>query len=131
MAKMRVILAIDDDEDNRAWAQYVHLGKPVLTGTCESAWDNICRLDNLHAILINIENYERGLVLAMVAVEAGCLYAGVISATLPDALDRATFCVNSALVILNQQDNFLLEDGLTDWVTLYESLTTKGPILAY
>ena len=124
MKKKGVILAVDDDEESRAWAQYVHLGRPVLVSNCKTAWDTITRLKGqLFSVLINIENYEKGLALAVFAVEAYCLYAGVMSSTVPDALHRAPFVMNQwSLVVLQQDDGLVLEDGVTDWVTFYESI---------
>ena len=130
MAKTMAILAVDDDEESRAWAQYVHLGRPVLVSNCETAWDTITRLKGqLFSVLINTENYERGLALAVFAVKTGCLYVRLISPTTPDVLHETPFTVNQhALVMLSRQDDFIV-NGVVDWVTLYESITTKGPII--
>ncbi|MDE0243386.1 MAG: hypothetical protein OYG31_01590 [Candidatus Kaiserbacteria bacterium] len=130
----QVIVVIDDDEVSRGWAQCIDLGKPVLTSTGEKASDLIHRLGKqMHAILVNSPNHEQAFWIVSLAsyFSEGSLYtAGIISATLPDHLDKAVYVVNGTPVILSKQDDFVLEDAVMDWVALYESLTARGPILA-
>ncbi len=125
-----VIIAIDNDEESRKWAQFVQLNCPVLTGTEEMATDLINRYRNhLHAILINTQNYQSGFFLAALAARAGrhTMYvAGVVSPTLPDALSKSLFVIEGIPVTLNKLDRFLIEDRVTDWVMLYRSLTFQG-----
>lgn len=130
----KTIIVVDDDELSREWAQLIHLGKPVLTGSNEKASDLIYQVgENMHAILINSPNYERAFWTAALAshFSQGNLYtAGIISATLPDHLDRLVNVVNGTPVILYRQDDFILEGKVIDWVAVYNELTSRGPIIA-
>ena len=130
MAKTRAILAVDDDEANRSWARQIHLEKPVLVNDYKTAWSTINRLDGkIFSALIHVEDYEKGLALAVFAVKMACLYIAVTSPTTPDELNRVPFVMNQhALVVLSHRDEFVV-NGTMDWVTLYESVTTKGPVI--
>ena len=127
----RITLVIDDDRENLKWAQQAYLnGKAVLTSTCENGWETIIeKAEHLYAVLINIEDFERGLTLAILAVEAGAFCVGITSETTPDILNRASFSINGVLVTISKGDKFCLADGRRDWTSLLESLTTKGPII--
>ena len=131
MAKGSVILAISDDKEDRQWAQIVHLGKPVLVSDHETAWDTIDKMKGrLHSVLIRVESYEKGLALAVIATKASCFYVGVISPTVPGRLDRIPIIVGRySLIVLQHDDALVLDNGLTDWVTFYESITDGGPII--
>ena len=125
MIRRRVVLVIDDDEDNREWAQQAYLGeRPVLTVPVEKAWETIIRMaEPLSTVLINIKDYQKGLAFAVLVAAAGSFHVGVTSATMPDILKRMSLDINRTLVTLNGGDAFLLTDGKQDWTTLFESLT--------
>lgn len=126
----KIILVVDDDEDSREWAQLVHLGKPVLVSTTEKAWQTVInKAENLYAVLINIEDYRQGLALAILAVEARARCVGIISKTTPDVLDETSFAINGALVTLSKGGEFLLVDNILDWVSIFESVSGKRPMI--
>lgn len=131
MMNRKVILVIDDDEDNRLLAQQSDLlGKRVLTNTCENGWDAVLENSSLlYAVLIDDKDYQRGLAIAILAIKAGAFYIGVVSETLPEVLDRTSFSVNGILVSLNSGDGLFLPDGRRNWVRLLRSLTSEGPII--
>ena len=126
--KRRVVLVIDDDEDNRTWAQQAYLQqRPVLTVPVEGGWDTIMRVaEHLGVVLINIGSYQRGLALAILSVKAGSYHVGVTAEDIPDILQRSSFVISGALVTLNRADTYLLPDGRKDWETFLRNLTTKG-----
>ena len=126
----KIVLVVDDDEDNREWAQLVHLGKPVLTVCEKKAWNTIInKAEHLFAVLMAVKDYQRGLALAILAIEARAHSVGVISESTPDVLDATSFSINGGLITLGKGDGFLLADGIRDWVSFFESITSKRPII--
>ena len=101
----KIILIISDDEENRLLGQQSYLrGKRVLTSTCENGWDNVCRYaSRLYAVFMDIDDYEKGLAISLLAVKTGAHYIGLIAETVPDLLDEAIFSVNGARRQFNQR----------------------------
>ena len=129
MIRRKVVLVIDDSEDNCRWAQQACLQrKPVLTVPVEDGWETIFRMaEHLYAVLINIDDYQRGLALAILAVEAGSYHVGIISESTPDILENS-FSINGSIVVLRKGDAFLLSNRRRDWAGLLESLCLQGPL---
>ena len=127
----KIILIISNDEDDRLLGQQSYLlGKRVLTSTCENGWNaGLENSSRLFAVLMEIDDYQEGLAITLLAVKAGAYYIGFISETIPEVLDETFLSINCSLVRLDTGEEFFLSDGRRrNWALRLRSLSTEGPM---
>lgn len=133
--RRQTVLVICDDKDNLEGAR--RMLPSVITSRSESAWEAIWqRRIHLYAVLIDIEDFQRGIALALLAVKAGSFYVGLIAETVPDEMDASVFSINGTLLSIDHEKKFPLDPdtepdgiGTRNWRRLFRSLVTEGPAI--